>query len=418
MSDKNVINISPETVMIIEQYQNDGKNKNVQLNILEGKVRAGVEQKYDGEKNRFNIKTPSAVAGVRGTDFLTSYSSASKVSQVITFSGTVAVGTAGPNGRIENPVFVKPGQMTSTGADGKPAAPSTVPKEQLNEVKQESNAETAKKEPQKNEKVETKEEVKEEPKDKKEEPKEQKKTDSSENSESSNTASKDEILTDNKKTETSESKAESNTDTRSEAKTENKTDNKAEPKPEPKNQTENKTEKSPDTKMDSKSASVSSNTSESAVTPKPETAPAPKQETAAATSKPNSETPNPKPSAGNSAATNSTSTNSTSTNSSGPTPAAPAVSPAAATPTNASPKAETARAPAATPPTVSMIIVKDLGPSLSTTINVGNNPVPKVPVVNIPIPAIVPTTPSSNQIVNEIIKNTKSRLNITIIKQP
>lgn len=144
MSDKNVINISPDSKIVIEKYENDGKDrKNVELNVVYGKVRASVEQKYDGEKNTFNIKTPSAVAGVRGTDFITGYNPGTRVSQIITFSGTVAVGQPGPNGSIRNPVFVQPGQMTEAGAGAPPAAPKPVPKEELNKMNSESKADLA-----------------------------------------------------------------------------------------------------------------------------------------------------------------------------------------------------------------------------------------------------------------------------------
>jgi hypothetical protein len=144
MSDKNVLNISPDSQMAIEKYTNDGKDKNVELKVEFGKIRASVEQKYDGEKSKFNVKTPSAVAGVRGTDFLTSYDRGSKKSQIITFSGTVAVGKPGPGGAILNPVFVQPGQ-TTTASEGKaPESPKAMPKEEMKKANQESSADLAK----------------------------------------------------------------------------------------------------------------------------------------------------------------------------------------------------------------------------------------------------------------------------------
>jgi hypothetical protein len=142
MSDKNVLNVSPESKIIIEKYQNDGANKNVQLNVLYGKVRASVEQKYDGEKNKFNIKTPSAVAGVRGTDFMEGH--VNGVTRVVTFSGSVAVGSPGPNGAIMNPVFVQPGMSAETNSSGKVEPPKAVPKEEMQTLNQETKAETAK----------------------------------------------------------------------------------------------------------------------------------------------------------------------------------------------------------------------------------------------------------------------------------
>jgi hypothetical protein len=141
MADKNVINISPDSKITIEKYENDGKDKkNVELKVEYGKIRASVEQKYDGEKSKFNIKTPSAVAGVRGTDFLTGYSRANRTTSVITFSGTVAVGKPGPGGTIQNPVFVQQGQMTNAAANGSIEPPKAVPKDELNKMNSETNA--------------------------------------------------------------------------------------------------------------------------------------------------------------------------------------------------------------------------------------------------------------------------------------
>lgn len=180
MSDKNILNISPDSKLIIEKYTNNGQDKNVEIKVEYGKIRASVEQKYDGEKSKFNIKTPSAVAGVRGTDFLTGYDRNTKQSQVVTFSGTVAVGQPGPGGSIVNPVFVQPGQMT-TSSDGKaPEKPKSMPKEELNKMNQESAADSSsnKKSDDKNQKGndESKEESKDD-KDKKDDSKEDKKED-------------------------------------------------------------------------------------------------------------------------------------------------------------------------------------------------------------------------------------------------
>lgn len=147
MSDKNVLNISPDSQMTIAKYESNAASgaHNVELKVDYGKVRASVEQKYDGEKNQFNIRTPTAVAGVRGTDFLTAFNKANNTTQVTTFSGVVAVGQPGANGKISNPVYVKPGQTTNV-MDGKaPEAPKAVPKEDLNNMKSDSASDNNKK---------------------------------------------------------------------------------------------------------------------------------------------------------------------------------------------------------------------------------------------------------------------------------
>lgn len=146
MSDKNVINVSPDSKVTIAKYENNPAkdSRNVELKVDYGKVRASVEQNYDGEKNKFNVRTPTAVAGVRGTDFVAGFNPQTRQTTVVTFTGVVAVGSAGPNGRIDNAVFVRPGQSTNVGDGQKAEAPKPVPQDQFNNMNQESSADTAK----------------------------------------------------------------------------------------------------------------------------------------------------------------------------------------------------------------------------------------------------------------------------------
>ncbi len=126
MIDKNVINISPDSKFILEKYvYNPEENKkDVSINVLYGKVRNTVNQKYDGEKNRFHVKTASAVAGVRGTDFVVQYNRATRVAKIFTFKGKVEVGKGFDSlGRIANPVFVTPGQFTVASNRSQPSLP-------------------------------------------------------------------------------------------------------------------------------------------------------------------------------------------------------------------------------------------------------------------------------------------------------
>lgn len=141
MVDNNEINVSPESQIEIQHYEYDpGKDKkDVLLNVIYGKVRSKVEQHYDGEKNKFQVQTPSAVAGVRGTDFMVSYQGSN--TQVVTFRGAVAFGTPGANGQINNAVSVTPGHMATSVAGAPPTAPVSVPKGQFAKMDQDSNAE-------------------------------------------------------------------------------------------------------------------------------------------------------------------------------------------------------------------------------------------------------------------------------------
>ena len=90
MNDRNIINVSPSTRFKITKYTTDA-NRNVSLDLSNGKIRSNVIQKYDGEKNKYEVRTATAVAGVRGTRFITGYNPVTRVTQVVTLKGQVAV---------------------------------------------------------------------------------------------------------------------------------------------------------------------------------------------------------------------------------------------------------------------------------------------------------------------------------------
>ncbi len=141
MEDGNVLNVNPGSSMKIEAYENDpaSAKKKVLLNVMYGKMRATVNQKYDGksasgEPQLFQVKTKSAVAGVRGTDFLTSFSPRINKMEVVTFEGKVEVGQLGPGGVLMNAIAVGAGQKTEATIGQPPAPPKAVPPAELNQV--------------------------------------------------------------------------------------------------------------------------------------------------------------------------------------------------------------------------------------------------------------------------------------------
>lgn len=150
MEDGNELNISPDSKIVLENYQfNAAENKKkVLLNILSGKVRATTKQENmyndkakDGQANTFQVRTKSAVAGVRGTDFLTSFDTKTQKSEVITFRGKVDFGQPGPGGTILNAVSVTAGQSTVILGSRIPEAPRAVPAKDLNRENGETKAE-------------------------------------------------------------------------------------------------------------------------------------------------------------------------------------------------------------------------------------------------------------------------------------
>ncbi|MBL7543464.1 MAG: FecR domain-containing protein [Bdellovibrionaceae bacterium] len=140
MSDRNVLNLSPDTQMTINKYENDSTTgiKNVDIDLSKGKLRSNVEQKYDGEKSQFLIKTPTAVAGVRGTQFATSFNPTTQQTQIVTFKGIVALSVPGSTAP---PVMVKKGQTSSVSqGQAAPEPPKNMDKKDLDKENKSSNS--------------------------------------------------------------------------------------------------------------------------------------------------------------------------------------------------------------------------------------------------------------------------------------
>ena len=134
MADRNVFNLAPNTQLIIQKYENSDQQKNATLTLDEGQVRINVEQKYDDQNQKFQIKTPTVVAGVRGTQFLASYKASAKESQIVTFAGSVSMTSLNGQGLPVATVVVNKGQTSSAQSGLAPEAPRAVPKEQLKEL--------------------------------------------------------------------------------------------------------------------------------------------------------------------------------------------------------------------------------------------------------------------------------------------
>ncbi len=79
------------------------------VNLLYGKIRALVDSKKD-KKQKYEVTTPTAVAGVRGTDFFLSYLPLLGESEIICFEGLVDFGL-----QKNKPTKVKAGQWGGVG---------------------------------------------------------------------------------------------------------------------------------------------------------------------------------------------------------------------------------------------------------------------------------------------------------------
>lgn len=73
--DGNVLTLTPKTKLKVTTmiYQPERQEKRTVLDLLKGKIRNKVHQKYKGANSHYRVRTKSAVAGVRGTDFVVSF---------------------------------------------------------------------------------------------------------------------------------------------------------------------------------------------------------------------------------------------------------------------------------------------------------------------------------------------------------
>ncbi|MCK4739524.1 MAG: FecR domain-containing protein [Deltaproteobacteria bacterium] len=107
------------------------------LNLFRGKIRViamkMVKLTSSGKKRpwrnaSFNVKTPNAVAGVKGTDFIVTVIKGSTIlTNVIVIDGIVEVKGFDKSGRGLKTVKLSKLQQTTVGADGTPTPPHDVP---------------------------------------------------------------------------------------------------------------------------------------------------------------------------------------------------------------------------------------------------------------------------------------------------
>jgi len=94
--DDSEISLDEETQLVVDEQVFDEeafKAKSV-FGVLKGTVGAVVSEYYNGAGNSFEVRTKTAVAGVRGTEFRVTYDPESEVTDVAGVSGLVMVHSA------------------------------------------------------------------------------------------------------------------------------------------------------------------------------------------------------------------------------------------------------------------------------------------------------------------------------------
>ncbi len=138
MTDRNIINVLPDTELVIEKYTTGTPDKNVSLNLLEGKIRNNVEAKYDGVKEKFEVKTPTAIAGVRGTQFITAFDKVNRITQIITLKGEVGFANLMGAGQKSEMKPVKKGETSTQKEGAEPTVPKKLSSAELNKIESET----------------------------------------------------------------------------------------------------------------------------------------------------------------------------------------------------------------------------------------------------------------------------------------
>jgi len=139
MMDKNVIDVYPNSKLLIRAYVYNPKenNKNVDLEVSQGKIKSIVKQKYDNDQNKYNVKTPVIVAGVRGTIFSTEHELKTGKSEVRTLEGHVMVGRLEANQQVKEFFSVLANQKISVDIKTEKPQVMEVPKVEIEKQQKE-----------------------------------------------------------------------------------------------------------------------------------------------------------------------------------------------------------------------------------------------------------------------------------------
>lgn len=134
--DKTEVTLLPETQIEVHDYEKEKRAALIQL--LSGKMRAKIVQKYAPGSEGFRVQTPTAVAGVRGTDFVMAFDPEQNKSDLFTIMGLVEFGNLNADGSMAKSIPVAAGQMSSVSKGEIPSAPVKISPRILNELTRES----------------------------------------------------------------------------------------------------------------------------------------------------------------------------------------------------------------------------------------------------------------------------------------
>jgi len=123
--DDSVLTLAERSELVIDQ-QVVGAATTSSFSLLLGKVRAIVTDRYSTTGSAFEVKSPTAIAGVRGTSFLAEFDAGKEETLVVGIESTTGVrGVGDAKGAKE--VRLGPGQATRVRRGGDPTRPMHLP---------------------------------------------------------------------------------------------------------------------------------------------------------------------------------------------------------------------------------------------------------------------------------------------------
>lgn len=132
MKDDSILSLGENAKMVVKDYLLAEANDNrvSVFKIFSGKVRTLAGRVFRGSESRFQMETPTAVAGIKGTDFIISTSE--RESEIVTITGEVMAKNISPS--ISGEVILKRGLATRVQEGKAPAEPFEVSRERLSEL--------------------------------------------------------------------------------------------------------------------------------------------------------------------------------------------------------------------------------------------------------------------------------------------
>jgi len=135
LTDDSVLSLGGSTKLAVEQHLFEpGRARETHLKLMGGRARALVQQVVGGSRAKFEISTGTAVAGVRGTEFVVEKGEGAE--RVVTLSGTVEWSATGGEKVL---VAAGMGSALDAGRAGQPAALASA---ELRQVKAETESDS------------------------------------------------------------------------------------------------------------------------------------------------------------------------------------------------------------------------------------------------------------------------------------